>query len=58
LAADILRALTINGYKAADVIKDRGPIKPGFFADLIAVPGGGPADRHRCRPQRPIRDEE
>jgi imidazolonepropionase-like amidohydrolase len=37
--ADILRAITINGYKAADVIKDRGPIKPGFFADLIAVAG-------------------
>jgi imidazolonepropionase-like amidohydrolase len=37
--ADILRAMTINGYKAADVIKERGPIKPGFFADLIAVPG-------------------
>jgi imidazolonepropionase-like amidohydrolase len=37
--ADILRAITINGYKAADVIKDRGPIKPGFFADLIAVSG-------------------
>lgn len=37
--ADILRALTINGYKAADVIKERGPIKPGFFADLIAVSG-------------------
>ena len=36
--ADILRALTINGYKAADVIKERGPIKPGFFADIIAVP--------------------
>ena len=38
-ARDILYALTINGYKAADVIKDRGPIKPGFFADLIAVSG-------------------
>jgi imidazolonepropionase-like amidohydrolase len=38
-ARDILYALTINGYKAADVIKDRGPIKPGFFADLIAVAG-------------------
>lgn len=37
--ADILRAMTINGYKAADVIKERGPIKPGFFADLIAVSG-------------------
>ncbi len=38
-AADTLRALTINGYKAADVIKDRGPIKPGLFADFIAVAG-------------------
>ncbi|HET9712304.1 MAG TPA: amidohydrolase family protein [Pyrinomonadaceae bacterium] len=37
--ADILRAITINGYKAADVIKDRGPIKVGLFADLIAVSG-------------------
>jgi imidazolonepropionase-like amidohydrolase len=37
--ADILRAITINGYKAADVIKERGPIKTGFFADLIAVSG-------------------
>jgi imidazolonepropionase-like amidohydrolase len=37
--ADILRAMTINGYKAADVIKERGPIKPGLFADLIAVTG-------------------
>ena len=38
-ARDILHAITINGYKAADIIKDRGPIKPGFFADLIAVTG-------------------
>lgn len=37
--ADILRAITINGYKAADVIKERGPIKVGLFADLIAVSG-------------------
>ncbi|HEU0251721.1 MAG TPA: amidohydrolase family protein [Pyrinomonadaceae bacterium] len=37
--ADILRAITINGYKAADVIKERGPIKAGMFADLIAVSG-------------------
>jgi imidazolonepropionase-like amidohydrolase len=36
---DILYAITINGYKAADIIKERGPIKPGFFADLIAVAG-------------------
>jgi imidazolonepropionase-like amidohydrolase len=37
--ADILRAITINGYKAADVIEERGPIKVGLFADLIAVSG-------------------
>jgi predicted amidohydrolase YtcJ len=38
-AADTLRAITIDGYRAADVIKDRGPIKSGFFADIIAVAG-------------------
>jgi len=37
--ADVLRALTINGYKAADIIGERGPIQPGMFADLIAVAG-------------------
>lgn len=37
--ADILHSMTINGYKAADIIKERGPIKPGFYADLIAVAG-------------------
>jgi imidazolonepropionase-like amidohydrolase len=39
-AKDILKALTINGYKAADVLKDqRGPLKKGYFADLIAIDG-------------------
>ncbi len=38
-AKDTLKAITINGYKAADVYKDRGPIKAGMFADMIAVPG-------------------
>ena len=36
---DIIYAMTINGYKAADIIKERGPIKPGLFADMIAVSG-------------------
>jgi imidazolonepropionase-like amidohydrolase len=38
-APDILKAITINGYKAAGVVQDRGPIKPGLYADIIAVPG-------------------
>jgi len=36
---DVLKAITINGYKAADIISERGPIKAGNYADLIAVPG-------------------
>ena len=36
---DILKALTINGYKAADVYEERGPIAAGRYADLIAVTG-------------------
>jgi imidazolonepropionase-like amidohydrolase len=38
-AKDTLKALTINGYKAADVYHERGPIKAGHYADLIAVTG-------------------
>ena len=37
--ADILRAITTNGYKVSETEKTRGPIKAGFAADLIAVPG-------------------
>ena len=37
--ADILRALTVNGYKVSETEKSRGPIKAGNFADLIALPG-------------------
>src|SRR5438067_1671196 len=37
--ADILRAITTNGYRIADIDKTRGTIKPGYFADLIALPG-------------------
>jgi imidazolonepropionase-like amidohydrolase len=36
---DILRAMTIGGYKVSETEKTRGPIKAGFFADLIAMPG-------------------
>jgi imidazolonepropionase-like amidohydrolase len=37
--ADTLRAMTINGYKVSETENSRGPIKPGFFADIIAMPG-------------------
>jgi imidazolonepropionase-like amidohydrolase len=42
-AVDTLRALTINGYRVSDTEKTRGPIKAGFFADIIAV-AGNPID--------------
>jgi imidazolonepropionase-like amidohydrolase len=38
-AADILRAMTTNGYKVTELEKTRGPIKVGLAADLIAVRG-------------------
>jgi len=39
-AKDTLKALTTNGYKAADVYKDqRGPIKVGYFADIVGIDG-------------------
>jgi imidazolonepropionase-like amidohydrolase len=37
--ADILRAMTISGYRVSETEQTRGPIKVGMFADLIAVPG-------------------
>jgi len=41
--ADILRAMTINGFKVSETETTRGPIKPGFMADLIGV-GGNPLE--------------
>ena len=39
-AKDTLKALTITGYNAADVYKDqRGPIKAGYFADIVGIEG-------------------
>ena len=37
--ADILKAMTVTGFQCAQVEKERGPIKPGLAADLIAVKG-------------------
>jgi imidazolonepropionase-like amidohydrolase len=31
--------MTVNGYKVSDIYDKRGPIKPGFPADIIAVKG-------------------
>ena len=31
--------MTINGDKVSETETTRGPIKAGFFADLIALPG-------------------
>jgi transposase len=36
-APEILKIMTTNGYKVCDIDTKRGPIKPGFAADLIAV---------------------
>jgi len=38
-AADILRAITLNGYKVCELWDKRGPIRSNFPADLIAVKG-------------------
>jgi imidazolonepropionase-like amidohydrolase len=37
--ADILRAMTVNGYRVSQTEQSRGPIKSGLAADLIAVRG-------------------
>jgi len=36
---EILKIMTVNGYKVADIYDKRGPIKPGYPADIIAVKG-------------------
>jgi imidazolonepropionase-like amidohydrolase len=36
---EILKILTTNGFKVTGIEKQRGPIKPGFAADMIAVRG-------------------
>jgi imidazolonepropionase-like amidohydrolase len=35
--ADILRAMTVNGFKVSETYDRRGPIRPGLIADFIAV---------------------
>jgi imidazolonepropionase-like amidohydrolase len=38
-AKDILKAMTTYGYQVTQVEQERGPIKPGLAADMIAVSG-------------------
>ncbi|HSM60466.1 MAG TPA: amidohydrolase family protein [Longimicrobiales bacterium] len=38
-SADILRAMTVNGYRVSGTEDTRGPIRTGLAADLIAVRG-------------------
>jgi imidazolonepropionase-like amidohydrolase len=38
-APEILKIMTVNGYKVCDIYDKRGPIKAGLPADLIALRG-------------------
>ena len=38
-APEILKIMTVNGYRVCDIYDKRGPLKPGLPADLIAVRG-------------------
>jgi imidazolonepropionase-like amidohydrolase len=38
-APEILKIMTVNGYKVCDIYDKRGPIRSGLPADLIAVRG-------------------
>jgi imidazolonepropionase-like amidohydrolase len=38
-APEILRIMTVNGYKVCDIWDKRGPIQSGRPADMIAVKG-------------------
>lgn len=37
--SEILKIMTINGYRCSETYDERGPIKPGLAADMIAVRG-------------------
>ncbi len=38
-AKEIMKIMTVNGYRVLDISDKRGPIKPGLPADLIAMRG-------------------
>ena len=37
--ADILKVMTTNGYEISELENERGPVREGFMADLIAMRG-------------------
>ena len=51
-ASEILKIMTINGYKVCDMYEKRGQIKVGMPADLIAVKGNPLADIDTLRDVR------
>jgi imidazolonepropionase-like amidohydrolase len=53
----VLQADMINGAKLLRWDGQIGELKPGYYADIIAVPGQS-ARRHRRRGTRDLRDEE
>jgi imidazolonepropionase-like amidohydrolase len=46
---DILRTMTVNGYKVSETEDERGPIRTGLAADLIAVSGNPLEDINALR---------
>ena len=53
---DILKIMTINGFKVCGPTNTRGPIKPGLAADMIAVRGNPLEDIDALR-KVSVRDE-
>jgi imidazolonepropionase-like amidohydrolase len=51
-APEILKIMTINGYKVCDIYDKRGPLKAGLPADLIAVRGNPLVDIDALREVR------
>jgi imidazolonepropionase-like amidohydrolase len=51
-AAEILKIMTVNGYRVSEMYEKRGPIKVGFPADLIVIRGNALQDIDTLRDVR------